>query len=262
MLLGTALLASLSPNAQAATWTTTPSFHAISLYYGPFASGDDPLHIQYRPAGAPTWKDAQDLFLDRTAPANLAQFRNQYRGSIVNLKPNTLYNLQFKQADGEWTAIPSVATRSAIFPGTSVTFSGIRTTKLVISEGGSPSNWRIYDGQFSTIDTNHTDNCVEINAPYVVLKNFTIADCKFQAIVASAAHVVISNNDISDWGAQEYYYPSKGKAFTGSQRLSSPANTCITGTDKRSLARADDAAIWRGHAGRSAGHPDRAQQYP
>ena len=57
---------------------------------------------------------------------------------------------------------------------------------------------------------------------------------------------MIRNNDIYDWGEREYDYPSSGKAFTGSHRLSLSSNTCIPGTDKRSLGRADDAAILLG----------------
>lgn len=240
---GVMLLSAGAVQAQAPSWTVTPSFHTMSLYYGAFPTGSDPVKIQYKKSGTATWQSAQDLFLDRTAPTSLARFRNQYRGSIVNLSPGTLYDLQYQKGSGGWVAIPSVATRSEVFPGTTTTFSGVRTTKLVISQGGSPGNWRIYDGQNSTIDPNHADNCVEINASYVVLKNFIITDCKFQAIVTTKSHIVISNNDIYDWGEREFYYPSTGKGFTGSHLLSAPANTCISGTDKRSLSRADDAAI-------------------
>lgn len=229
--------------AKAQSWTVTPSFHAVSLYYGPFAGGSDPVNVQYRVAGTSTWKDAQDLFLDRTAPSALARFRNQYRGSIVNLSPGTVYELQYRKGSGDWTALPAVTTRSETFAGSVVTFSGTRTTKLVITQGGSPGAWMIYDGMGSTIDTNHADNCVEINAPYVVLRNFNITDCRFQAVTTTKAHVVITDNNIYDWGEREYYYPSKGKAFTGSNLLSAGKNTCISGTSKTSLSRADDAAI-------------------
>jgi hypothetical protein len=229
--------------AQTATWTVTPSFHTLSLYYGYFPTGTDTVAVQYRQAGSPIWKNAQNLSLDRTAPSALTRFRNQYRGSIVNLSPATVYELQFRKGAGAWTAMPPVRTRSEIFAGTTIAFSGVRTSKLVISAGGTADNWRIYDGQSSTIDPNHGDNCVEINASYVVLRNFIITDCKFQAIVTTRPHVVITDNDIYDWGEREFYYPSKGKAFTGSKSLSASASRCIAGTDKASLSRADDAAI-------------------
>lgn len=229
--------------AQTATWTVTPSFHTLSLYYGYFPSGTDTVAVQYREAGSPIWKNAQNLFLDRTAPSALARFRNQYRGSIVNLVPGTLYELQFRKGSGDWAAIPPVRTRSETFAGTTIGFSGTRTSKLVITAGGTADNWMIYDGRNSVIDPGHGDNCVEINAPYVVLKNFIITDCKFQAIVTTRPHIVITDNDIYDWGEREYYYPSTGKAFTGSKRLSAASNRCIAGTDKTSLSRADDAAI-------------------
>ena len=113
-----------------------------------------------------------------------------------------------------------MTTRSGQFAGTRATYTGTRKTKLVIAEGGSVGNWRIYDGQGGTIDPDHKDNCVEINASYAVLTNFNIVDCKFQAIVTTKPHVVIRYSDISDWGEQEYFYPSAGKEFTGSKRLS------------------------------------------
>jgi hypothetical protein len=254
VLLGAVFLSSLSASAEAAGWTVTPSFHTISLYYGPFATGNDPVKIQYRKSGSTTWKNAQDLFIDRSVPGSLPQYQNQYRGSIVNVAVNTQYDLRYQMSGGEWTQLPSTTTRSATFTGTSALFTGSRTTKLVITEGGSPGNWKIYNGQNNTIDLDHTDNCVEINAPYVILENFIIKDCKFQAIVATKSHIIIANNDISDWGAQEYYYPSNGKGFTGSHLLSSPQNTCISGTSKLSLGRADDAAILL------SGPPDRGDR--
>lgn len=242
-LLAASPLLSAGAWAQTATWTVTPSFHAISLYYGYFPTGNDIVAVQYRVAGSPTWKNAQNLFLDRTAPSALARFRNQYRGSIVNLSPSTTYELQFRKGTGDWTALAPARTRSETFAGTTIGFSGTRTSKLVITAGGTADNWMIYDGRNSIIDPGHSDNCVEINAPYVVLKNFIITDCKFQAIVTTRPHIVITDNDIYDWGEREFYYPSKGKAFTGSKRLSAAANRCIAGTDKTSLSRADDAAI-------------------
>jgi hypothetical protein len=243
MLLGTAGLPLLRAKAEAAAWTITPSYHTISLYYGPFASGNNPVKIQYRKSGTEIWKNAQDLFIDRAVPSSLPQYQNQYRGSIVNVAGDTQYDLRYQMFGGEWTELPSTRTRSTSYPGSSVRFSGVRTTKLVITEGGSPGNWKIYDGQDSTIDLNHSDNCVEIDASYVVLENFTITDCKFQAVVVTKSHIIITNKEIYDWGSQEYYYPSNGKGFNGRNLLSSPSYTCISGTSKLSLGRADDAAV-------------------
>ena len=54
VMLATALPAGTKAFAQAATWIITPSFHAISLYFGPAPTGSDPVAIQYRKAGADT----------------------------------------------------------------------------------------------------------------------------------------------------------------------------------------------------------------
>ena len=130
---------------------------------------------------------ALDLWWDGVSP--LPAFVRQYRGSIVNLSPGTSYEVAYSlDAGATWSASQQIRTRSEQFSGTAVRYSGIRKTKLVISQGGTPSSWRIIDGRnIAAIDVDHKDDCVQIKAPYVVLRNFTIRDCRFNAVVVEQA---------------------------------------------------------------------------
>ena len=130
----------------------------------PLRTGTDRERAHRRPilkAGSESWKDAPALLVDRTAPAALVQFRDQYRGSILNLAQDTSYELQYRKGIPHWTGLPNVSTRSRQYAGTTTTFT----------------------------------------------------------------------------------YPLAGKHLNGTNRLSLGSNICIAGTDKRSLARADDAGI-------------------
>jgi len=67
--------------------------------------------IQYRLAGRTEWKGAQSLWFDSLS--RLDTYRNQYRGSIVNLRPGVLYNIRYSLDGGvNWVAMADIATRS------------------------------------------------------------------------------------------------------------------------------------------------------
>jgi hypothetical protein len=82
---------------------------------------------------------------------------------------------------------------------------GTRNTPLIITQGGTPSGYVVYqaDPSGTTIDVqNSSTNDVEISAPYVILRGFTLKGGGTNGIeLKPGAHdVVIENNDISGWG--------------------------------------------------------------
>ena len=222
----------------------TANFHTIGMYWSRDAN---PLGVavRYRPAGAMSWLAAQDLWWDGIS--TLPAFVRQYRGSIVNLSPGTTYEVAYSLDDGaSWSDARQIRTRSEQFPGTTVRYSGVRTKKLVISRGGTASNWRIIDGRnIATIDVDHTDDCVQISAPYVVLRNFTIRDCRYNGVVIERPNVVIEGNTILDWGIQEIAAgnPAPRKGSISKRPLSDPLSTCVAGVDKADFGRLADSGI-------------------
>ncbi len=230
--------------ASAAAPTATANFHTIGLYWYR-TQNPAGVAIQYRPAGSAVWKNAQALWWDGLS--SIDTYRNQYRGSIVNLRPDTLYNVRYSLDRGKhWKPMLDIATRPDRFTGTTVTYSGTRTTKLVISSGGTATDWKIHDGQNATvIDTDHKDDCVQIKASYVILRGFKIRDCKFNAVDVESRNVVVENNTIEDWGWQEISpkNPNPRLGERSKKKLSDPASTCIAGTDKGDIGRYADAGI-------------------
>ncbi len=220
------------------------NFHTLSIYWTRSASSQG-VAVRYRPLGAAAWLKAQSLWRDDTSP--LAQYRGQYRGSIVNLAPGTDYEVAYSlDGGGSWSTPLPVRTRSDMLPGTRVTLSGTLTQKLVISAGGTAASWRIYDGQNqTTIDPGHRDDCVQITASYVVLRNFRIEDCRYNGIVVEKPNVVIEGNTISDWGIQEVAADNPAPRIGSVSRkpLASADSTCIAGIDKADFGRVSDSGI-------------------
>ena len=230
--------------AYAATPVATANFHTIGIYWYR-TQNPAGVMIQYRLAGRTEWKGAQSLWFDSLS--RLDTYRNQYRGSIVNLRPGILYNIRYSLDGGaNWVAMADIATRSENIAGTTTTFSGTRTSPLVISSGGTSTAWKIYDGQGSAIiDPGHTADCVEVKASYVVVRGFNIRDCKYNGILVENRNVIIENNTIEDWGIQETdpRNPAPRLGERSHKILSNSASTCIAGTVKADIGRYADAGV-------------------
>jgi hypothetical protein len=67
-----------------------PTFESLGLYYNR-AMASRPCQVGYRPANATEWWEGYPLVYD--------QRERQYRGSLVGLKPDTLYDIRL-EADG------------------------------------------------------------------------------------------------------------------------------------------------------------------
>src|SRR5712692_6955886 len=67
-----------------------PTFESLGLYYNR-AIAQDACRVRYRIANTDAWHDGQSLVYDQRG--------RQYRGSLVGLTPNTLYDVRV-EADG------------------------------------------------------------------------------------------------------------------------------------------------------------------
>ena len=240
--------------AENLTPSAVASFHTVSLYWSRAKAGT--VDVQYRRSGASAWKAAQPLWYD-SVNAN-ATYRDQYRGSIVNLDPDTVYNVQYRLAGADWVSMGDVRTRAETFTGRVVSYAGKTITKpLEILEGGSSAtDWVIYDGGgTAVIDVGHQGNCINVHANFVVIRGFTIRDCGGSGVVVDwtttgkrqVIHdVVVENNLIEDWGLREIDAPIQ-KNSSGAY-LSSSQIACA-GMTKGDIGRINDAAVYA--AGRS-----------
>jgi hypothetical protein len=192
----------------AATLKAVPTFNNIGLYWaeGTGAPANEAL-VRFRQVGTSVWRQGLSLWFDDRTAAKIPYGSEEYRGSLVELDANTTYEVEVLTADSRRLASTKVTTWNEAFPvGSTITLPTNSSATLSITQSGTPSGYRLYTaatGQSATIDgANKIDNAVVISASYVILRGVTLKNFrKFGvALGPTAHHVVIENNDISNFG--------------------------------------------------------------
>ncbi len=180
-----------------------PTFHCISIYWSP-AQGDvkRPVSVKFREAGRKQWREGFPL---RYHPVNTTECKADYRGSLVNLKPGTTYDIMLTLEGTDLRTECRGATWSETFPVKSTVKVSDRNTTLTVNQSGSPDAYVLFDGMDCTIDTGNNDDVgIAVNASYVILRGFTIKNVKEHGIrLFSGSHIIIENCDISKWGSED-----------------------------------------------------------
>jgi hypothetical protein len=187
-----------------------PTFHCLGLYWSPpgGASGKE-VRVRYRRQGALDWKEALPMRYNPIPKTD--EDLADYRGSIVHLSPATAYEVQLTLAGSTTTANLNATTWSEeISVGETIRVTN-RDTTLAITNSGTPTGWRVYDGRGATIDVRHRqDSCVTINASNVVLRGFRLLGAGTTNLtpkriigavrIEGGQNIRIEDCDISDWG--------------------------------------------------------------
>lgn len=186
------------------------TFHCLGIYWSPLGGGPDrEVRVRYRKQGTEAWSEALPLRYHPIVRSDLDLA--DYRGSIVHLAPATTYEIRLELAGTETIGRLTAATWSEAFPAGKTFKVGSRAQPLKITESGTATAYRVYDGRGATIDVKHAfDQCITVNASYVVLRGFRLkgagsAQSKLKrsigAIEIDGGHdIVIEDCDISDWG--------------------------------------------------------------
>jgi hypothetical protein len=195
---------------EAQTAESNSTFHCISLYWKPDdASAENECEVKYRIAGKDSLKQGMSLWFDPNEHEGLPERSHEYRGSLVDLVPDTNYEIQLK--------LEKTGTTTTLFQKTlSEYFNVFKTFKLApgehnkplfITEGGSKTEgYIVYDatssGHIIDVGKQH-DQCVKIDASYVILRGLTLKGAKHHGIeLGNVDHVIIENCDISGWGSE------------------------------------------------------------
>jgi PKD repeat protein len=215
------------PSAPASEWHAVPTYESIGLYWDPPGkSATNTARVEFRVAGSTdAFRAGLDLWYDT---------RNaEYRGSIVELQPNTTYEIKLTLMSGT-TALHTHTindcanfdnlcskTWSDDFTGTEINIRDAllpptATPQLTLNSGHSGSrdadgtiHWKIYtapEGQNTIDQSSLTDNnlsCVVLNnVQFVVLRGLKLQNCRKHGIdVRAGTHdVVIEKNTITGWG--------------------------------------------------------------
>jgi hypothetical protein len=194
----------------ASTPLAVPTFHCLGLYWSPpGGAADRAVQVRYRLKDAPQWNEGLPMRYNPIAGTD--EDLTDYRGSIVHLQPATTYEVELTLAGTATSTRLTARTWSEKFPEGEVVRVPSGNQPLVITEGGKPDAWRVYDGTGATIDAQHRENsCITVNASYVILRGFVLKGAgaatnlvkkSIGAIdVVSGHDIVIEGCDISDWG--------------------------------------------------------------
>ncbi len=193
---------------QAAAPTAIVTFNSIGLYWSPLDhAADNNCAVRYRPAGDPAWRSAMDLWYD---PRTNSYNSPQYRGSLVNLTPDTNYEIELTLTKTLTRATLNAKTWSENFPiAQTVTLPESSTSSLNISQGGTSSGYILYThapGKQAVIDGKRAaTQCITVSASYVIIRGITcINPARHGILINDHVHdVVIEDTDISGWGSIE-----------------------------------------------------------
>lgn len=193
------------------------TFHCLSWYWSPKEGATaKKVTVQYREANRATWRTAHEGVYNRvmdtlTPTVGDVASGHDYRGSIVNLNPNTKYQVRLTLDGSSEEVWLTAQTINEIFPIDEKSFqivalAAARSTSLNISEGGNALAYKVYDGRGFTLDLKSNvingRHAINIAADYVVVRNFNIANAPQHAIniVGQHHHIVIEDCSITGWG--------------------------------------------------------------
>jgi len=185
------------PAADTKAWGVT-TFESIGLYYNrPEPAGA--CTVRYHASGAREWREGYPLVYD--------QRERQYRGSLVELRPDTLYEIRL-EAGGE-TVDLQARTRTETFPIGKTTFvpGGTLDQTLRITEGGDAGAWHLVTPAAGTKVVsdvfNLSDHNIVVEADYVILRGFELRNAAVHGILVrpGVQNVVVEDCHITGWAA-------------------------------------------------------------
>jgi hypothetical protein len=193
--LGSVFLAAAAPPSGPARAVAT--FESIGLYYDREAAPAG-CEVRYRTAGAGEWRQGYPLVYDAR--------ERQYRGSLVGLRPDTLYDIRLEAAADRVEL--RARTRNEHFPIGKTTFLSDDTAgkTLHVREGGTPEAWHLITPAAGTRWTNDVfnlaDNNVVVEADYVILRGLELKNAAIHAVLIKAGvqNVAVEDSHITGWG--------------------------------------------------------------
>lgn len=221
-LLFTTIFIILSAVLYAQEPTTVSTFECISIYWSPNnGSTDKTVLVKFREIGTANWHEGLSMRYNPISDTDLD--KDDYRGSIVNLTPDTEYEIELTLEGTATTNTLTATTWSEDFPIGQTITPGNLSSGLDISQSGTPDAYILIDGTDYTIDVNNnSDACITISGNYVIVRGYNLIGGRKYAIELHECHdVIIENCDMSNWG--EEWKDGIGKNYQGA--ITSPHNS-------------------------------------
>lgn len=189
------------------------TFNSISVYWTVNIQDETNLNASlfYRKTTSNEWKTAQEMKYEtrmfESLHSKFGKYQKQFRGSIVHLEPDTEYEiLAVYETNGIYSK-SKIRTWSEDFKIKETVYVDETTDKIMINRSGNSSEgYIVFDGQGQDFElaTEALYN-IEINASYVIIKNFNLTSAKRHSIYISGKYnrnIIIENNNISKWGSK------------------------------------------------------------
>jgi hypothetical protein len=188
--------------------TAIATFHSVGLYWrASTGASNREATVSYRRSGTGIWLKGHSLWFDERTHQLMPDRAHEYRGSIVGLQSGTEYEIEVQIAATAERAQGHVKTWNEQFTiARRVQLSKSSPNTLEIRDSGSPEGYVLYaptSRQRAAIDVaGAADYNVVIDASYVVVRGLDLKNARRHGILLrrGAHHVVIEDNDISQWG--------------------------------------------------------------
>jgi len=190
-------IANWPAHAQDATGVrVVPTYEAAGLYWSNAgANSQTGCEVKFRKQGDTAWKQGLAMWFDSR--------NGECRGSLVGLANGTAYEAQLNLPGQPVAKAVTFTTWANSKPVANTVKVASGSATLNITQGGSASGYVVYDGTGSTLDAaNGQQYNITVNAPYVIIRGFTLKGAQIDAIRISptVSDVIIEDNDISGWG--------------------------------------------------------------
>ncbi|RUM94453.1 MAG: hypothetical protein DSZ28_03105, partial [Thiothrix sp.] len=206
---------------------TVSTFHTISLYWSPPSGSEkNKVFVEFKETGEDSWKDGYPLIYnpltEKEMRDNLSSYRLQkydyeqmysrdinelansgYRGSIVQLKPNTAYDIRLSLEGTNTETTLQARTWSEGFPIAKIIQGKNSQTGYEINESGTEAaGYVLYDGTGAVIDGGENNIQVSKGVHHIIIRGYELKNAEENGVLLGGNnhHIVIENNDISNWG--------------------------------------------------------------
>jgi hypothetical protein len=192
-----ALAASAAAWGQLVDVRAVPTYESVGLYWSnPAATVSGGCEVRFRRVGDTAWKQGLDMWFDSRG--------NECRGSLLNLWPATSYEAQMNLPGQPVARTLTFTTWSNQKPVAATVTVPSGSATLVITQGGSPSGYVVYQGAPGAVldGGNVSQYNVEINASFVILRGLVLRGARQDAIriSGSVSDVIVEDNEITGWG--------------------------------------------------------------
>ena len=174
------------------------TFECLGIYYKADSENPGECSVSYRKTGTESWKQGLSLWFDARD--------NEFRGSIVGLTPDTVYDIRLQYGGKDLTF--QAKTRSEQIPAGKTTLleDGVADIELHITEPGTPGAWHLITpekGAKTIIDPENFRDCnVVVEASYVIIRGLELRNAARHGIlIKEGVHdVVIEDCRFTHWG--------------------------------------------------------------